>query len=108
MDAETGYRTKVSLILWANEHAEVKMNGCGRNREIVGRDELALAAEHGEQRSPPFSDLGAKLDDWDQREEGIQLRAAGRRARKRVGQVDADQEFRVDDRRNDDGLAAER
>ena len=89
----------MGLVVGTDEGAEAKMESSRGNREVIRRNKAAFAAEGREQVGSALGDLRAKGDDRDSREEGTDLGAAAGGASWCIRQADADQEFRIHDRR---------
>ena len=99
VEIENFHPAKVSFVGGSDQNRESEMQRRGGHREIVRGNEVAGAAETGEQTRPFFRDGGAEVDDRRAHRQRLYSRAPSRGAVRIVREVYADEQFRVHDRR---------
>ncbi len=88
---------KVLFVLRSDQHLVVEIQRRGRNRQIVGWNDLAAATQLGKELSPPLRDSSVELDEWTPRDDRFNSSSAVGGPGCGIGKLNSDHELGVDD-----------
>jgi hypothetical protein len=106
LDTQPGHNAEVVLVLRSDDDAEAEVYSCRRDSEIVSGNQTALAAQRGEELGPFLGNRQPEFDHRNSCQEGLDLRATGRRPGRALGEVYSCQQFPTHDGRKGGGLRA--